>query len=240
MRLTQTSAQQTDPAVSPDGSRIAFTQADAVGMSCKGCPATIWSMNADGSGTRELTAQHDSTWDRTPSWSPDGTQIVFSRSTISSFGRLYAVAAAGGEPRDLHAAGASPAWGPRLIAWIGDTAIGGSHLTLRTMRPDGSQRRKLATGILASPAWSRSGELAYLVGSKPQHAVVIDGASTREIPLPFDTVASLAWAADGQHLLVVARALATSPLDAYSLPVRGGAPARLTSNLDVLSAAPAG
>ena len=239
-RLTHTGAQQTDPAVSPDGSRIAFTQADAVGMSCKGCPAGIWSMNADGTGAHELTGPQDSTWDTSPSWSPDGKQIVFSRSTISSFGRLYAVAAAGGEPRDLRAAGASPAWGPRLIAWIGDTAIGGSHLTLRTMRPDGSHRRKLATGVLASPAWSNGGALAYLAGSRPQHAVVIDGAVTRRIPLPFAGVASIAWAADGRHLLVVARALATSPLDAYSLPVKGGAPVRLTSNLDVLGATPAG
>lgn len=36
----------------------------------------IWIVNADGSGLRNLTIGMQS-WDKRPSWSPDGTRIVF-------------------------------------------------------------------------------------------------------------------------------------------------------------------
>ena len=163
-RLTRTTSQQTDPAWSPSGTQIAYSQADATGLSCKGCPATVWVSNADGTGARALTTAlpSDSTWDTSPSWSPDGSRIVFSHSTLDSSGELFVVPVAGGVPTDLHLKGTSPAWGPKRIAYIGNADLGGARLTLRTVAPDGSGLRVLAFGAVASPAWSPSGELAAL------------------------------------------------------------------------------
>ena len=69
-RLTTSSADDVDPAWSPDGSRIVF-QAYRNGQ------AEIYVMNADGSGQTRLTNHSD--YDGQPAWSPDGTQIAFVR-----------------------------------------------------------------------------------------------------------------------------------------------------------------
>ena len=58
------------PRFSPDGERIAYVSAEADGK------GDIWTMEADGSSPRRLTVRDDA-YDYFPSWSPDGTRIVF-------------------------------------------------------------------------------------------------------------------------------------------------------------------
>jgi Tol biopolymer transport system component len=58
------------PRFSPDGERIAYVSHEADGK------GDIWVMEADGSNHRRLTVRDDA-YDYFPSWSPDGTQIVF-------------------------------------------------------------------------------------------------------------------------------------------------------------------
>jgi dipeptidyl aminopeptidase/acylaminoacyl peptidase len=57
-----------DPAVSPDGSKIAYTRSGG-----------IWVMNADGSNQVRLTTGPEGSSDTDPDWSPDGRRIVFDR-----------------------------------------------------------------------------------------------------------------------------------------------------------------
>jgi dipeptidyl aminopeptidase/acylaminoacyl peptidase len=64
-----------DYAFSPDGSRAAFTgYVDRGSANC--CKVELFVMNVDGSGLTQLT--HDDAYDSFPSWSPDGTELVFS------------------------------------------------------------------------------------------------------------------------------------------------------------------
>jgi Tol biopolymer transport system component len=58
------------PRFSPDGRRIVYVCSEADGK------GDIWTMDADGNGKERMTAR-DETYDYFPSWSPDGTQIVF-------------------------------------------------------------------------------------------------------------------------------------------------------------------
>lgn len=110
LRLTTNLVADTEPAYSPDGSRIAFTRSN-----------DIWVMNADGSGQVAITGLEGP--DSEPAWSADGTQIVYvSNQSTPSGGttgpELFVRAADGsGIVRQLtdtpsNAASRAPAWSP--------------------------------------------------------------------------------------------------------------------------------
>jgi len=60
-----------DPAISPDGQTIAFTQHTGRGY-------CLFAMNADGSAIRQLTAHENQIGAVTPAWSPDGQKLLYS------------------------------------------------------------------------------------------------------------------------------------------------------------------
>ncbi len=67
-RLTYQSGNDFYPALSPDGSRVAF-------VSERDGNAEIYLVNVDGTGETRLTYEPGE--DRLPSWSPDGRHIAF-------------------------------------------------------------------------------------------------------------------------------------------------------------------
>jgi Tol biopolymer transport system component len=74
-RVTVNQTNDTFPVFSPDGQRIAFSGQLAGRDSWEELLPQVWVMNADGSAARQLTAlggYH-------PSWSPDGSSIVYTR-----------------------------------------------------------------------------------------------------------------------------------------------------------------
>src|SRR5204862_2950639 len=107
---------------SPDGRRIAFHRA-----------GDIWVMRADGGRAHQVTSGPGN--DINPGWSPDGSQLVFSRTTNGTLaGRsLYVVPAAGGTAHPLTAApdgcAVEPTWaatGDVVVYW--DQCAGGNAL----------------------------------------------------------------------------------------------------------------
>jgi Tol biopolymer transport system component len=85
-RLTFDPAEETDPAYSPDGTRIAFS-------SSRDGQAEIYVMNQDGTGLRRFTI--DGGADIDPTWSPDGTRIAWASDRSGNF-ELYAANVADG------------------------------------------------------------------------------------------------------------------------------------------------
>jgi Tol biopolymer transport system component len=224
-RLTETSSNQTGPALSPDARAIAFSEADAAGLACKGCPSAIWTMDATGGHREQLTRPdaNSGTQDGQPSWSPDARRIVFSRSDFFSPATLYVVPATGGRARALHVEGSSPAWGPSKIAYLGNDGVW-------TVRPDGTGAhlvvRARDTSVLA---WSKGGSLAYLsrhgsvihlLGAKGQH-------SSFRVPGRAD---ALTWSPDGTRLLVSA-SKGVFPSELYTVDARGGRFTQLTTSM---------
>ena len=68
-----------DPAVSPDGSKIAYSLDGPPGAFGADDLASLVVINADGSGRHVLTRGHR---DTRPQWSPDGRMLTFQRQTV--------------------------------------------------------------------------------------------------------------------------------------------------------------
>lgn len=82
-QLTTGTAFNADPAYSPDGSTIVFSHSP-VGEEAQGFEPHLWVMEADGTNAREVIDAAKSGVDWEPVYSPDGSQIVFTREVESS------------------------------------------------------------------------------------------------------------------------------------------------------------
>jgi Tol biopolymer transport system component len=96
------------PAWSPDGRTLAF-RSEMPGP--YGNYGRIWVIGRDGSGLRQLTPENadstDYTYDDSPTWSPDGTKVLYSHN-----GNLWTINPDGTAPTSLGIAGMYPAWSP--------------------------------------------------------------------------------------------------------------------------------
>lgn len=176
--LTPPDLEPSRPALSPDGRKVAMS-------AYRGGSFGIWVMDADGSGLRRLT---DGPFDdRAPAWSPDGRTIAFCSErggdpVAGSPYRIWAVSAAGGEPRRLTGARDQPgprpdgAWEDFDPVWSHDgtrvlfvrAEVAASGLTARTIASVPATggpvtvEHTAITGNLLAPAVSPAGRIAWL------------------------------------------------------------------------------
>jgi Domain of unknown function DUF11/von Willebrand factor type A domain/WD40-like Beta Propeller Repeat len=104
---------ETDPAYSPDGTRLAYTQYDPE------APSYVVVAGSDGSDPRRLTAPDPNFAQRDPAWSPDGTMIALTRDAGEGPASVQIVRVADGLivgevpiPAHLIASDRQPAWSP--------------------------------------------------------------------------------------------------------------------------------
>ncbi|MBI2072851.1 MAG: PD40 domain-containing protein [Gemmatimonadetes bacterium] len=160
--LTQdTTAAQTDPAPSPDGSRIAYVT-DRDGN------AEIYVMNADGSNPRRLT--NTAAAEGSPAWTPDGSRIVYASNaadgTTATF-HIWMLNADGSSPRQL-TQGAHSNFQPAVSPDGGTVAFTtdrDGNYNIYLMGIDGSNQRQFtrAPAPETNSVWLADGQLAYLL-----------------------------------------------------------------------------
>jgi hypothetical protein len=92
-QLTKFDDDSYDPAWRPGGNQFAFVSQEAGNDE-------IYVMERDGSGLRRLTT-NDWEWDKHPSYSPDGSQIVFTSNRGSGRRQIWIMNADGSNPRPL-------------------------------------------------------------------------------------------------------------------------------------------
>jgi TolB protein len=148
-----------EPAWSPDGSKIVFVGHRFYGGNF--ATNAILVMNADGTGERKLALTRKSGYasssSYSPTWSPDGARIAFSRLLgVGSNGDsdIWIMKADGRNQRHLQRTCCYAAWSPdgRRIAYM----RGGD---LYLISPDGRGRRRLTrtAAFEVDPTWSPDG-----------------------------------------------------------------------------------
>lgn len=187
-----------EPAVSPDGSRIAF-------VSTRDGNAELYVMNADGSEWKRIT--NDPGNDGSPVFTADGQSIVFHSARAGRRQQLYVVNVDGSGVRPLTAdsAGWQPTISPdgRTIAFV---APRNQDYDLWLMNIDGTNLRQFtkSPGTRESqPRFLRDGSLAYLVERRDGNRVITQVVKS-------DLATGQTSALTGPELMVVGYAVAPS------------------------------
>jgi Tol biopolymer transport system component len=168
-----------------------------------------------------------------PSLSPDGKQVVFTRSPAGYSGRtpgIWIAAVDGSHLRRLEARGDNPLWSPAgdRIAYLAPT--GAARSAWRLVAPQGgSSTTLLRDGTGTVFGWSPNGRWIAFPDSKGR-LVVVDVATKKvrtllKLRLPYGA-SSVVWSPDSRQLLVVWRppAHSTCPTGLWRVPIDGAKP----------------
>jgi Tol biopolymer transport system component len=224
LAVTSTDNQTFDglPSWSPDGSRIVFS-------SNQSDDYEIWSMNADGSGRKQLGNRLG--WDTLPRYSPDGTKIAFvgeykegvSEDEQSTY-EILAMNSDGSNLTRLTKSSTSgngwnsvPTWSPDSSKILFATNREGNPVTplLYIMNSDGSNQQKF--GFIfpiegTEPDWSPvTNKIVFVKGSAAKGELwVMDagfpfpGLTAKKLTDNIDSNHSPVWSPDGKQIAYVA------------------------------------
>lgn len=166
-KLTPDTTSASDPAFSPDGSRIAF-------VSQRDGNAEIYIMNADGTGSTRVT--NDPQADGRPSFTPDGQALVFHSARTAGKQQIWAVNVDGSALTQLtrDSVNSSPTVSPdgQTIAYVSTRNKDGD---IWLMNRDGSNQRQFTRSPQqreSEPRFLRDGTLAYLVERRENNRTV--------------------------------------------------------------------
>lgn len=199
VRLTDATSEDTMPAWSPDGKRLAF-------VSNRGGNRDVWLMNTDGGQLENITRSEADEW--TPAWSPDGTAIAFSSYRDGNW-EIYLCKPDGTQVQPLTrnaAADYAPAWssdGGR-IAFVSERD---GNPEIYIVNRDGTGLRRLTEDAAKDqfPQWSPDGSQIAFESERDGNAEVYvmaqDGSGVRNLTNePSSDEHGPSWSPDGKRI----------------------------------------
>lgn len=193
------------PRVSPDNSRIAFSELGRDSWQIRMYSQDLGKM---------VSFPHFAGGNYSPAWSSDGTKIAFSSSMGNGSTEIFVADASGAGPRRLTTGktDVSPVFNPRTNAQLAFVSGRTGLPQIYTMDVDGSNVQRMTDqGYAVSPAWSPNGLL--LAFSWVRHygpgipggadLYLMDIASRQIVQLTHDGGRNdfPSWSPDGRHIV---------------------------------------
>ena len=239
--FTTYTGNETQPAFSPDGRRIAF-----VWNGEDGGNQDIYVRSLAGGPTKRLTT--DPARDINPVWSPEGSRIAFLRLTRDR-ASLMIVAEGGGEaatvttvwPDRIEAVGRHMDWSAdgRYLA-VADKSSAAEPYAIHLVPVEGGPHRRITFPAPlqigdSGPVFSRDGQrLSFLrtssSGVTEMWVADADGSGARQITSDHRTVRSQAWVPDGTALVFSSNR--TGSYSLWTIPSVGGVPRRVPGSTE--------
>lgn len=217
------------PGLSSDGNWIAFPATDAHNVT------EIYYMHVSGGEPKKLT--DDSLWKFTADISPDGSQIVYTRSRsrrpLSFPLEIFTISTLGGPSRKIADAGNAPRWSPdgASIAYLAQ------RNSLWLMNADGSSKRMVVRdsvgGGRVSVGWSPDGKsltwLRSFAGAAGVYEEIIihdlETGEERQLTHDKKNIDEVYWMSHG---IVLYSSNREGPSNLWAIPSEGGTPVQIT------------
>jgi Tol biopolymer transport system component len=199
MRLTDGTSDDTMPAWSPDGRKLAFT-------SNRSGNRDVWVMDADGTNLQNITQSPADEW--TPAWSPDGMDIAFASHRDGNW-EIHIAKPDGSQVRRLTnhpAPDYAPSWSPdgSRLAFVSERD---GNAEIYTVNRDGTDLRRLTENQVTDlyPQWSPDGTLiafeSYRDGNMEIYVMEADGSNPRNLTNDPDSEEHQpSWSPDGRWI----------------------------------------
>ena len=160
-RLLNSTANEGEPSITPDGTRLAYTSDAAIGV------AKVWTAYLDGTGVARATPTSfgsDAEPEAGPAWHPGGSRLALV-GTPNGSADVYDLVL-GGSP-SLLAGGSTaevdPSWSPdgAYVAYVSN-ATGAGDIYIKRMSDGVVTRLTTSSSVDVYPTWTSDGRIVYL------------------------------------------------------------------------------